>query len=112
MDVFSGALKSGIVNATYFPVGRKTPLGTVQGDHVGVEIIIDEGSSTNFANREQTTASDVLVYARPESVLGDISCNGGRLDVGNRSYRIESFDVAKNQRTGVVMHIELTCEVL
>lgn len=110
MSVFSHGLWGARVQGTYAPIDRRGPLGMVPGDPVPVAFVIDEGGSENWQKTTAEHASDVLIYGDPESVLGSRNCVGGRITDGStgRVFRVEGFDVAKNQRTGKINHTELT----
>lgn len=110
MSVFTRGLKAGQVEMTYAPIARTGALGTTTGESQTVTVLIDEGGSQNWQKTEAEHASNVLIYADPDGVLGQRSCVGGRLRDSStgREFRIEGYDVAKNQRTGRVEHVELT----
>jgi len=100
-----------VVEAEYMPVDRKNPLGATAGDPVVVNIIIDEGSQTQFTGQVvDTRTNDVLIYADPHSVLGTRACVGGHLRTINnpdpRTFRIEDWNVAGYTREDG--HIELS----
>lgn len=112
MSIFSRRLKAGMVQGTYTPVDRRGPLGTQVGTPVAVSFLIDEGGSENWQKTEAEHASNVLIYADPASVIGSRTCVGGRLvdNSTGRKFTIVGFDVAKNQHTGAVDHVELTAK--
>lgn len=108
MSVFTGGLKAGIVDALAYPVDRTSPLGTVRGEGKACRVIIDEGGDDRIPAREMEHGSDVLIYAHPTSPLGQRDCVGWLIEIlGGRTFRVESWNVGKNQRTGRVEHIEL-----
>jgi len=108
VNVFSGNM-SAKVNATYVQQNRKGALGTIAGTEHAVTIFIDEGYRNNWQSEMVSQTSDVLIYAMPTSVLSNKTCVGGLIKTPLRNFRIESFYVAMNQRTGEVAHIELGC---
>jgi hypothetical protein len=111
MTVFTRRLQRGIIPATYIQVDRENPLGTVMGDAVDIKVIIDEGGSEDFNTNEYEHNSQVLIYVLPETPI-ERDCVGGWIDISDtagKRFRIESYNVGKNQRTGLVEHIELVC---
>lgn len=109
MTVFSRRLRAGVIDAVYIPVSRKSPLGTVTDPPEPIKVIIDEGGSEDWQKTEAQHKSSVLIYCFPECPITR-ECVGGWIDICNgRKFRIDGYDVSKNQRTGIVEHIELTC---
>lgn len=112
MNVFSGNFGA-TVDAVFQEQNRKTPLGVVPvGSEHDVTILIDESFTNARQNPMISQTSDILVYAQAGSVLADKTCEGGTLKIGSRTLRIETYAVARNQRTGQVAHIELGCSEL
>lgn len=112
MNVFSGNFGA-IVDAVFQEQDRKTPLGAVDvGSEHNVKIIIDQSYTNNWQSNMISQTSDVLVYGQSDSVLAEKTCVGGTLKVGTQTFRIETFAVATNQRTGAIAHVELGCSEL
>lgn len=106
MNVFSGNFGA-TVNAVFQAENRKTPLGAVAvGNETDVTILVDESFTNNWQSNMNSQTSDILVYAQAGSVLANKTCQGGIIKIGSRSLRIETYAVARNQRTGDVAHIE------
>lgn len=109
MTAFTRRLSPGIMAATYTPIDRRGALGTVKSDPIPIMVIIDEGGKENWQSTEAQHASSVLIYAHPTAPI-DRDCVGGHITIrGGRTFRIDGYDVGKNQRLGIVEHIELTC---
>lgn len=101
-----------IVTAEYYKVDRTNPLGATKSDPVDVQIIIDEGSSTQFTGQtvDTRTNPDILIYGQLGSVLANRSCVGGFIRTTKnpdpRTFRIENWNMAGYTRDDG--HIELT----
>ena len=111
MNVFSGNI-SAKLKAVYKEANRKNNLGVVAGAEHNVIIIISEAYTNAWQSEIVSQTSNILVYAQPNTVLAKKTCTGGTLKVGDRTLRIESFAVARNQRTSEISHIELGCSEL
>lgn len=109
MSVFSGRLARGMEDAVFTPVDRTGPMGTVKGTAVNVRVLIDEGGAEKWQSVAAEHASKVLIYVPPTPPFSR-DCVGGILTAAatGRTFRIEGFDVGKNQRNGVIEHYELT----
>jgi hypothetical protein len=109
MTVFNRRLGSGIVNAVFTEIDRTSPLGTIKGESYNIRCIVDEGGSENWQSTQAEHNSSVLIYCYPEAPIYR-DCVGGHIKIENgRNFRIDGWDVGKNQRLGIVEHIELTC---
>lgn len=108
MSVFTHRLNKGIANACLLRIDRKSnPLGNVATDEERFRILIDEGGSDSLSSEVMQHSSDVLIYAGSDFPR---DCVGAQIHVdGGRDFRVDSYNVAKNQRTGKVEHIELKC---
>lgn len=111
MNVFEGNFGA-IVEATYVEENRKNPLGVVAGDAHNVNVIVDESYASNWQSDMVSQNWDIMIYGKANSVLNDSTCVGGILKIDERRLRIETYAVARNQRTGRVAHIELGCSEL
>lgn len=109
MNVFSGNFGAK-VKAIYVEENRKSPLGVVEtGEEYPVTILIDESYTNAWGSEMITQTSDILVYGEADSILANKKCEGGKLKIGTRNLRIETWAESKNQRTGKVEHVELKC---
>lgn len=100
-----------VVDAEYSKVDRTNVLGAKASKPITVQILIDEGSSTQFTGQiVDTRTNDVLIYGQPNSVLGTRACVGGFIRTINspdpRTFRIENWNKAGYTRSDG--HIELT----
>lgn len=111
MNIFSGNIGAK-VKATYVEQNHKGTLGVIAGDEHDVTIIVTESFTNAWQSEMISQTSDILVYAYADSVLASKTCVGGTIKFDDRTLRIESFASVKNQRTGVVAHIELGCSEL
>lgn len=111
MNVFSGNFGAKI-SATYVEQNHKGALGVVAGAEHDVTIIVTESFTNAWQSEMISQTSDILVYAYAGTVLASKTCVGGSIKFDGRQLRIESFASVKNQRTGVVAHIELGCSEL
>ncbi len=109
-DAFPNAIISGV-----WQIGE-CQHGTVVGNQfipLGfIDVVIDEGSSSNINSIPEALRSDLLVYARPEqmpSVSSNKLVSGYMLYNSEEDTYFEIVDagVGKNQHTGQIEHIEL-----
>lgn len=111
-DCFPNAIISNVWQIGQF--GKSTMTGNVFKAVGYVDVIVDEGSSTEIDNspNAQAMLSDTLLYARPEqmpvvstkALVGDYMLYNTKED---SYYAIVDAGIGKNQETGVVEHIEL-----
>lgn len=111
-ECFPNAIISGVWQIGQF--GKSTMTGNVFKAVGYVDVIVDEGSSTDIDNapNAQAMLSDTLLYARPEqmpivstkALVGDYMLYNMQED---SYYAIVDAGIGKNQETGAVEHIEL-----
>lgn len=109
-DAFPNAIISGV-----WQIGE-CQHGTVVGNQftkvADIDVVIDEGSSSNINSIPEALRSDLLVYAMPEqmpSVSSNKLVSGYMLYNSEEDAYFEIVDagVGKNQHTGQIEHIEL-----
>lgn len=109
-DAFPNAIISGV-----WQIGE-CQHGTVVGNQftkvADIDVVIDEGSSSNINSIPEALRSDLLVYAMPEqmpSVSSNKLVSGYMLYNSEEDTYFEIVDagVGKNQHTGQIEHIEL-----
>lgn len=108
MSVFE-MFPSALVPATLYPVRRKAS-GAEMSAGTDLFVIFDEGSSVGLGGVEQEQSSNVLIYGRPQDFTHNVI--GSIIEVQGKKYRIASFNMAKNQHTGTLEHIEMSGEAL
>ena len=96
-----------ILPATYTPVDHRDPLGASEGTPIPVSVIFDEGSSVAPTGQPLHETADVLFYAQ-SSPLDELKCVGGYITVAGRTFRVDSWNVARDGEQGTINHYELS----
>jgi len=109
-DAFPNAIISGV-----WQLGT-CQHGTIVGNEFSaisdIDVVVDEGNSSDINNTPEALNSDILIYAHPEQLP---TLNTARL-VSNYMlynteedayYMIVDAGIGKNQHTGKIEHVEL-----
>lgn len=109
-SIFDLASRS-LLKATYWRADRDSPLGVTTKDKQDLVVLWDRGSEVNLATDLTTQTDDVLIYGMPGSALATSSVKGGYIQVfdghSNPTFLITEWNVAENQKLGVVDHYEV-----
>lgn len=109
-DAFPNAIISGVWSIGTCQHG--TLVGNQYTKVADIDVVIDEGSSSNINTAPETLDSDLLVYVMPEQMptlrtnklVSDYMLYDSSED---DYYMIVDAGVGKNQHTGVIEHLEL-----
>lgn len=111
MTVFQ-VFPQAIEQATLVRVDATDPLGETRETVGAVDVIIDEGTATGVVGSIRQETDSMRVYARADGLCGSKDCVGDLLEIENtipRTLRIDAWQAGKDQKDGVMLHVELTC---